>query len=259
MAESLYLKGKLSIMPSADPAALTTLVATENGDYTPPSGFDGFSDVSVAVPPIPAQLTGLTVTSNGDYTPPAGYDGFDEINVNVPQSAARLTTLSATANGDYTPPAGYDGFNEVNVNVPGSVIDPTTIEIDSNGEVTFTAGPGVDGYNPITVRTNVPNDFYVAAENLNIGNTSVYVTVSLDRVVAAGDKYVISVLDYNQINDNIITIDFNNPVTIPLVNGAYGEVNFTATTINLFNYGGEYRNIYIRLTKLPDGLEVPNE
>ena len=118
MAESLYLKGKLSIMPAAEPAALTSLLATENGDYTPPAGYDGFNDVTVNVPTIPAQLTGLTVTSNGDYTPPAGYDGFDEVNVNVPQSAARLTTLSATANGNYTPPTGYDGFDEVYVNVP---------------------------------------------------------------------------------------------------------------------------------------------
>lgn len=260
MAESLYLKGKLSIIPSAEPAALTSLQVTENGDYTPPAGYDGFSDVSVAVPAIPAQLTGLSVTSNGDYTPPAGYDGFDEVNVNVPQSAARLTGLTATANGDYTPPAGYDGFDEVNVNVPGPVIEPTTIEIDSNGEVTFTAGPGVDGCNPITVRTNVPNDFYFAAKNLNIGDTVTYVTVSLEYAVAAGDKYLISVLDQNEINDAVITITFNSPIDIPLYGGAFGRIKFlSATTINLYSYGGNYRNIYIRLTKIPNDMEVPNE
>lgn len=262
MAESLYLKGKLSIMPSAEPAALTSLLATENGDYTPPAGYDGFSDVSVAVPPIPAQLTGLNVTSNGDYTPPAGYDGFDEVNVNVPQSAARLTGLTATSNGDYTPPAGYDGFDEVKVSVPvvQPVIEETSIEVNSNGEVTITASPGIDGYNPINIRTNVPNDFYFAAENLNIGDTSTYVTVSLDRAVAAGDKYLISVLDQNEINDAVITIAFNSPINIPLYGGNLGQIQFlSATTINLYNYGGNYRNIYIRLTKIPNDMEVPNE
>lgn len=227
MAESLYLKGKLSIMPSAEPAALTSLLATENGDYTPP----------------------------------VGYDGFYEAKVNVPQSGARLTNLTVTANGDYTPPSGFDGFGEVKVNVPTAQprIEELTIITDSNGEVTYSISPNVDGYGPINVRTNVPNQYYIAAERVNIGDTSTYITAALDRAVASGEKYLISVLDMSTINDQVITIDFNSPVNIPLSGGGYGRVYFTPTSINLFDYGGNWRNIYIRLTRIPNDMEVPNE
>lgn len=201
MAESLYLKGKLSIMPAADPAALTSLQATENGDYTPPAGYDGFNEVNVNVPAIPAQLTNLSVTSNGDYTPPAGYDGFDEVNVNVPQSAARLTGLTATANGDYTPPAGYDGFDEVNVNVSRPVVDRLETSINHNGTFNVTENKpyGVDYYDPVIVTVDVPepvlipklitqNGVYLASDENADGFANVTVNVPSGATITFNEQ-----------------------------------------------------------------------
>ena len=196
----------------------------------------------------------LNVIENGHYTPPTGVDGFDDVTVNVPQSAPVLDDITITENGHYTPPTGVDGYDDITVNVPAPAPVLDDITITENGH--YTPPTGVDGYDDITV--NVSTDFYFAAENLNIGDTSVYVTVPLDRNVVSGDKYLISVLDRNIINDAVITIDFNNSVNIPLYDG-YGQVMFTASTINLYNYAGDYRNIYIRLTKIPDEMEVPNE
>ena len=60
---------------------LETLTAIENDTYTPSSGKDGFSQVTVNVPPTP--LDDLSVTENGTYNPTSGH-GFDEVTVNVP-------------------------------------------------------------------------------------------------------------------------------------------------------------------------------
>lgn len=37
-------------IPSGGGGSLTTLTATANGTYTPPSGYDGYSSVTVAIP-----------------------------------------------------------------------------------------------------------------------------------------------------------------------------------------------------------------
>ncbi len=71
-----------SIEVSAAPV-LESLEATENGNYTPSAGTDGFSSVSVQVPDIPAVVQPLEVTENGTYTAPDGVDGYSPVTVNV--------------------------------------------------------------------------------------------------------------------------------------------------------------------------------
>lgn len=106
------------ITPSPEPPVLETLDVTENGTYTPPSGVDGYNEVSVNVPSEEPTLETLNVTENGTYTPPTGVDGYNEVNVDVPLPVPPvLNTLNVTENGTYTPPAGVDGYDEVIVNV----------------------------------------------------------------------------------------------------------------------------------------------
>lgn len=101
---------------------LQTKRITENGTYTPDSGYDGFSRVTVDVQGGgQAVIQPLTVTANGTYTVPSGVDGFNPIIVQV---VPNLQNKSITANGTYTADSGYDGLGTVDVNVPsGSTLD----------------------------------------------------------------------------------------------------------------------------------------
>lgn len=86
-----------------------------NGKYTAPSG-KAYSPVNVNVAPA---LEPLTVTQNGSYSPSSGKDGFSGVTVNVPSSQPNLQSKTVTENGTVTPDAGYDGLSSVVVNVQG--------------------------------------------------------------------------------------------------------------------------------------------
>ena len=67
-------------------AVLTELTASENGEYTPEEGVDGFSKVTVSVPVMEGTepvLEELTITENGEYTPGDGVDGFSKVIANI--------------------------------------------------------------------------------------------------------------------------------------------------------------------------------
>jgi len=83
----------------------------------------GNNSVTVNVPSQAAPvLQPKTVTENGDYYPPSGVDGFSEIHVNVQggSGSAVVQPLSVTQNGTYNPPSGVDGYAPVTVLVPSS-------------------------------------------------------------------------------------------------------------------------------------------
>ena len=88
-----------------------------NGQYTAPSG-KAYSPVNVNVAPA---LESLTVTQNGSYSPASGKDGFSGVTVNVPMPQPVLQSKTVTENGTVTPDAGYDGLSSVVVNVSGGV------------------------------------------------------------------------------------------------------------------------------------------
>lgn len=92
---------------------LEPLSITQNGDYYPGIGVDGYNEVHVSVQ---SNLDALNVTENGDYYPTGSVEGFDEVHVNVEPT---LETLEVTENGTYTPESGVDGWNEVTVSVSG--------------------------------------------------------------------------------------------------------------------------------------------
>ena len=113
-----------SEMPSAIRALKKTLVSktiSENGTYNPASDdADGYSAVQVAVQP---DLELLSVTQNGNYTPSSGKDGFSSVAVNVQSGGTGiLIQKTITENGVYIAldDDSADGYNEVIVNVTGS-------------------------------------------------------------------------------------------------------------------------------------------
>lgn len=64
-------------------------------------------------------LETLNATENGNYLPSAGKDGFSSVSVSVSGAASVIQPLSATQNGTYNPPSGVDGYAPVTVNVSG--------------------------------------------------------------------------------------------------------------------------------------------
>ena len=75
---------------------------------------------SLVIEPV---LESLIATENGVYTPSEGVDGYDQVTVDVPIPAPILSVLNVTENGNYLPPSGVDGFSAVNVAVEG-VVEP---------------------------------------------------------------------------------------------------------------------------------------
>lgn len=85
------------------------VLAIENGKIVAKSASE-WTDTPVLEP--------LNVTANGDYTPPSGTDGFNSVHVAVP-GAGTIEPLSVTENGTYNPPSGVDGYAPVTVSVSG--------------------------------------------------------------------------------------------------------------------------------------------
>lgn len=115
---STLLSGAINVNAGGNIEALNVQV-TENGTrkIESSSGVDGYSPITIETNvPIPEpELDSITITENGTYTPPTGTDGYNEISVDVP--APILISKTITENGTYTPPTGTDGYNEISVNV----------------------------------------------------------------------------------------------------------------------------------------------
>lgn len=78
--------GKVPVLPvetigGGSEPVITSLAVTENGEYTAPSGIDGYSPILVDVDP---HLTNLVATENGTYRSEAPFEGYGAVVVNVP-------------------------------------------------------------------------------------------------------------------------------------------------------------------------------
>lgn len=128
---------------------LTTKDITENGDYSPDTGYDGFSSVNVNVPG--ADLISKEVTANGNYyASDDDVDGYSQVAVNV--IGAETKEKSITANGEYDAKTldQVAGYSKVTVTVaPKTAAKSVTINGNYNA-----VDEGLDGYSGVTV--NVP-------------------------------------------------------------------------------------------------------
>ena len=145
------MDGNSLIHGSGGEAVLQLLTATANGTYTPATGYDGFSQVTVSVPE--PTLIQKNITSNGRYDALTdNADGFSEVTVAVP--APTLIQKNVTQNGVYdASDDSADGFSEVTVAVPA----PTLIQksVTQNG-VYDAVTDNADGFSEVTVAVPAP-------------------------------------------------------------------------------------------------------
>ena len=83
--------------------------------------------------------TTLTATANDTYTPPTG-SVYSSVTVNVPQTT--VTSLSVTQNGTYTAPSGT-AYSPVTVDVAGSSVATVHIfAVSNSGSGYYTSADG---------------------------------------------------------------------------------------------------------------------
>lgn len=122
-----------------------------------------------------ANLESLTVTANGSYEPSEGVDGFSDVSVNVPPTIPDIEPLTVTANGTYT--ADGDGFNPVTVNID-TPTDPNVYEGEFIGTETgvLTINTGYEGdrfpkailIHPVSGVMGLDDEFFNSAPTFSI-------------------------------------------------------------------------------------------
>lgn len=112
----------LGVTGTLTPLRGQTKTITANGTYTPSSGYNGFTSVTVDVDTVKNQ--DKTITANGTYTPDAGYTGFGTVTVNINTvNNTNLTVTPKTTSQSFTPASPYTGYGTVTVNAVTSAID----------------------------------------------------------------------------------------------------------------------------------------
>lgn len=218
---------------------------TSNGDYTAPTGVDGYSPIHVQVPP--PNLTELNVSSNGTFQPSGSVDGYNKVVVSVPEPT--YGTLEVTQNGTYIPTA-VDGYNRVDVDV---VPNLEVKEINENG--TYIPSEGYDGFQRVIV--DVPSlsiDYY--KNNTLIYNTSNTQNFNYDdnKTLSVG-FYILSLswYDYNRDVTDTRLVYFNG--TSAYIEYRYNyQFNITLypSYSNCTLTSGVPFNLYAKLTKVFD-------
>ena len=183
-------------------AKLTHLDVSANGYY---SSEDGFSDVSVNVPPTTyiSQEKSIVITENGEITivPDASYDGLSKVDIStnidtssyynegyeqgyedastekypegyddgVEDQKSKLDSSTFTANGTYT---REDGWNEITVDVssgPGGPLQSKTVDAST---VAIQVSPDASYYGLSAVNINAVDasiDLDIQPENIREG------------------------------------------------------------------------------------------
>lgn len=138
---------------------------------------------------FPITLQEKSITQNGEYTPDTGYDGFSKVNVNVADIPATLqekTATPTTSQQSITPDSGYEGLSKVTINaIPSQYIIPT-------GELEITENGSYDVTEKASVKVNVPTgsggDWVMTEEANDTGTTGVFEFVGAEDVTLTVQK-----------------------------------------------------------------------
>ena len=204
-------------------AVLQLLTATANGTYTPATGYDGFSQVMVAVPT--PTLSQKSVIQNGVYDPgDDNADGFSKVTVAVP--VPTLIQKRVSQNGVYDPgDDNADGFSEVTVVVPA----PTLIQKSVTQNGVYDAGEdSADGYSEVTVAVPAPtliqksvtqNGVYYAGDDNADGFSQITVAVRAPTLI---QKNITENGIYDPTDDNAdgfseLNVDVHPGLMTPLI------------------------------------------
>lgn len=243
-------------------ANLDSKVITANGTYTPPTGTDGWDEISVAVPSDqkPEETLTQTISQNGTttYNPTSGsVFSSATITVNVPEQKPEETltqTISANGTTTYTPTSGsvFDSA-VITVNVPGPDLDTKTItengtytaateDLDGYSEVTVNVQPNV-GAKPTTITAN--GNYTSSTDSLD-GYSSVTVNVQptlQDRTITTNGVYTAdSQLGYDGLGEVTVSVPQNTVAakgTTITANGTYNAQTtdsidgYTSVTVNV--------------------------
>lgn len=189
-------------------------------------------------------LETLNVTENGTYTPPVNVDGYDEVNVEI---LPKLATLSITENGTYEPPASLDGYNLISVDVPQTTLQ--TLVVEQNG--IYNSPSGV-AYNVVNVNCPTPPEIILNANNIKIGTSAGYYLPQqpLTNNITSAGYYIVSLKRGTDVWNSVIYYDGVSDTEININYSSAFRLHLTPTSIGTQNYGGDYVDIYVKLSKV---------
>ena len=143
--------------------------------------------------------------------------------VNFEEHSYVLATISITENGIYMPPEGIDGYNRIIVSTP--VINNQDIEITNNGN--YTPSIGYSGFGNVKVEVS---DIPSVIEAITITATTSQQIINVESGLDGYAPITVNAVD-SSIDNNIVSSNIVEGVSILGVNGSAIELNGTTTTI----------------------------
>lgn len=274
-------------------AVLEPLSITENGDYYPESGVDGFDEVHVAVPSSSPTIRSLSVTQNGTYTAPSGVDGYSPVTVNVSGGGGSGIDFDVTAVDAVKIWTGSTGAYDASLYIQQGTYDQTTGIFTGAGtpdEVLFSdAYQWIDFFGMVSINYTMPYwklKTITKLQGIWAGNDAIYnadteVTfwvytqntsiIMLDSSVIVGAKRITNNGTYYPSNDNL---DFYNEVEVDVqpnlqnkittengvVQADPGYDGLGQVTVNVSGGGGGYAETvrdYAQFTGNLNGIQLP--
>jgi len=250
-------KFKVNVVPNLENGVLE--LSSVNGQtFTPSSGYDGFSQVSIDPLLVTPNGNG-NITSNGTFVIPNGYCGFNNFTVNITPNLYNSytssnplviddTVVDENCTGVISIPQGYTGFGNINIDVditsPRKLtsqeeesVDPLDYQLINTSGIYEPSGNGI-GILPFRVDVNE----IMVSKNYTLDSSSA-TTISPDLGYDGMAQVVVTPNLYNA--TNIAKIGSNGTYNPPEGYCGFGEIdvdvepNLTTGTYDLENVNGQ--------------------